>query len=194
MCRVRVCACVCVCRGVCVCASLPRTLEPSTLNVPRARGPCQPRHPAAEQPEGQGPTPSVHLPIQPILCNKRQQLTELRTTPGSDSSPPSLPAAPPAPRARPGEPEHWAQPQLRLRDAALSFEELPPLPGKPQGEKPLPAAFPLQQPGRSWVQADCEPVVVGHSQELGQTQLQLQGVNHLQHQPGGEEVWEATVQ
>uniref|UniRef100_A0A8C0TYB3 Hyperpolarization activated cyclic nucleotide gated potassium and sodium channel 2 n=1 Tax=Cyanistes caeruleus TaxID=156563 RepID=A0A8C0TYB3_CYACU len=142
---------VCVC--VCVCASLPRTLEPSTLNVPRARGPCQPRHPAAEQPEGQGPTPSVHLPIQPILCNKRQQLTELRTTPAlllrHRPSLPRLPLSVPGP----GSQNTWAQPQPRLWDAALSFEELSPLPGKPQGEKPLPAAFPLlqQQPGRSWV-------------------------------------------
>lgn len=190
--RVQVCGCVCVC----TCASLPRTLEPSTLNVPRARGPCQPRHPAAEQPEGQGPTPSIHLPIQPILCNKRQQLTELRMTPALLLRHcPSLPCLP-LPCARPWEPEHWAQPQLGLRDAALSFEELPPLPGKPQGEKPLPAAFSSlqQQPGRSWVQADCEPVVIGQSQELGQTQLQLRGDNHLQHQPCGQKGWEATVQ
>lgn len=98
--RVQVCGCVCVC----TCASLPRTLEPSTLNVPRARGPCQPRHPAAEQPEGQGPTPSVHLPIQPILCNKRQQLTELRMTPAlllrHRPSPPCLPLLVPGPGSR----------------------------------------------------------------------------------------------
>lgn len=161
-----VCACGCVCRCVCVCvrtcASLPRTLEPSTLNVPRARGPCQPRHPAAEQPEGQGPTPSVHLPIQPILCNKRQQLTELRTTPAlllcHRPSLLRLPLLCPAPGA-------GTLGTAPARAAALSFEELPSLPGKPQGEKPLPAAFSLlqQQPGRSRVQADCEPVVIGHS-------------------------------
>uniref|UniRef100_A0A8D2QPK9 Hyperpolarization activated cyclic nucleotide gated potassium and sodium channel 2 n=1 Tax=Zosterops lateralis melanops TaxID=1220523 RepID=A0A8D2QPK9_ZOSLA len=76
-CACVVCARVWVRAGVCVCVCAPRCL--ALWSLPHRM--YQPRHPAAEQPEGQGPTPSVHLPIQPILCNKRQQLTELRTTP-----------------------------------------------------------------------------------------------------------------
>lgn len=95
-----------------------------------------------------GTAPSAHLAIQPIPCNKRQHLTELRTSPSllllrlRPALPrlrlllALLPALGPCQRARP---------QAGLQEAGLSFKEQ-----KAAAKKPPPSTPHLQPGCRSW--------------------------------------------
>lgn len=116
----------------------PGTLEPSTLNV------CS----APAELGGQGPAPSAHLAIQPIPCNKRQHLTELRTSPSLLL----LRHRPALPRLRlllallpVLGPCQRAQPQAGLQEAGLSFKEQ-----RAAAKKPPPSTLHLQPGCRSW--------------------------------------------
>lgn len=95
-----------------------------------------------------GTAPSAHLAIQPIPCNKRQHLTELRTSPSLLL----LRLRPALPRLRlllallPAlGPCQRAQPQAGLQEAGLSFKEQ-----RAAAKKPPPSTPHLQPGCRSW--------------------------------------------
>lgn len=95
-----------------------------------------------------GTAPSAHLAIQPIPCNKRQHLTELRTSPSLLL----LRLCPALPRLRlllallPAlRPCQRAQPQAGLQEAGLSFKEQ-----RAAAKKPPPSTPHLQPGCRSW--------------------------------------------
>lgn len=95
-----------------------------------------------------GTAPSAHLAIQPIPCNKRQHLTELRTSPSLLL----LRLRPALPRLRlllallpVLGPCQRAQPQAGLQEAGLSFKEQ-----RAAAKKPPPSTPRLQPGCRSW--------------------------------------------
>lgn len=150
--------------------------------VPPERGATCP--PAATEPGGQGPAPSAHLAIQPILCNKRQHLTELRTTPSLRllRHRPSLPrlrlllAALPVLRRC-----QQAQPQAGLQEAGLAFAELLPRQQSATAKSLLPDPFPAS-PG--WTPRGC-------SGRTAPRQQLLQELGHRHSPRGGGWGWKA---
>lgn len=109
-----------------------------------AAEPGLPRHRGVTQP-GTGPRSRRPPSIQPILCNKRQRLTALRTTQlriSFATSPPAAAPAAPAALARP-----WnrprARPQAGPQEPALSLPELRPCQKNDTAKSLLPTAFSL---------------------------------------------------